>query len=41
MSTGRELQPELLARGDRNSYRWRIFGIYYNDWRNVLKTDHR
>ena len=27
--------------GQKNPGEWRIFGIYYDDWRHVLKTDNR
>ncbi len=27
--------------GSRNAGEWRIFGIYYDDWRGVVKTDNR
>jgi hypothetical protein len=27
--------------GKSNSADWRIFGIYYHDWRHILKTDNR
>jgi hypothetical protein len=27
--------------GDKNSAEWRLFGIYYGDWRDVLKADSR
>src|ERR1700720_2315562 len=27
--------------GKSNSAEWRAFGIYYDDWRNILKTDNR
>ena len=27
--------------GVKNSAEWRLFGIYYDDWRRILKTDSR
>ncbi len=30
-----------VQRGKTNTGEWRLFGIYYNDWRQVLKQDNR
>jgi hypothetical protein len=27
--------------GKKNTGEWRLFGIYYHDWRQVLKQDNR
>ena len=30
-----------VQKGKTNTGEWRLFGIYYHDWRQVLKTDNR
>src|SRR4029450_4438687 len=30
-----------VQKGKTNTGEWRLFGIYYDDWRQVLKTDNR
>lgn len=30
-----------IVHGSSNAGKWRVFGIYYDDWRHVIKTDNR